>query len=110
MKKKVFALLKAKNVAPGEVLLDVRPEHIQLAAESAENTIDGNILVNEMMGSELHLHVKVEDGSKIIARTPTVVLSHEERAGMKNGRDVHLTFPGKVMYFFDPQSEQNLIY
>jgi multiple sugar transport system ATP-binding protein len=104
------ALLKAKNVAPGEVLLGVRPEHIQLAAESAENTIDGTILVNEMMGSELHLHVKVEDGSKVIARTPTVVLSHEERASMKNGRDVHLTFPGKVMYFFDPQSEQNLIY
>ena len=63
-----------------------------------------------MMGSELHLHVNPGDGSKLIARAPTVELTHEERAQMRNGYPVHLTFPGKVMYFFDPETEQNLIY
>ena len=102
-------LLKAKDVEPGEILLGVRPEHMQLVTEAAENTINGAVLVNEMMGSELHLHVKVED-EKLVARIPTVDLSHARRSLLKNGQPVHLTFPGKVMYFFDPKTEKNLIY
>ncbi len=103
-------LLQEKGIESGEILLGVRPEHMELASASAENTIDGTILVNEMMGSELHLHVNAGEGEKLIARIPTVGLSHEERAQMKNGLPVHLTFPGKVMYFFDPTTELNLIY
>ena len=103
-------LLAEKDVQPGEVLLGVRPEHIDLAPEAAENTIDGKVLVNEMMGRELHLHINTDDGTKLIARAPTVELSHEERAQLKHGYPVHLTFPGKVMYFFDPETERNLIY
>jgi multiple sugar transport system ATP-binding protein len=102
-------MLKEKGIGSRQILLGVRPEHIDLAASAAENTINGKILVNEMMGSELHLHVAV-DGNKMIARTPTVELSREERANLKNGHEVHLTFPGKVMYFFDPETELNLIY
>jgi len=103
-------LLREKAVAGGKVLLGVRPEHINLAAEAGPNTIDGTVLVNEMMGSELHLHVQVADGSKLIARIPTVDLDHDTRTQLKNGHPVHLTFPGKVMYFFDPETERNLIY
>ena len=102
-------LLAEKQVAPGEVILGVRPEHINLAPAAAENTINGTVLVNEMMGSELHLHIATGD-SKLVARIPTVDLSHEERAQLKNGHNMNLTFPGKVMYFFDPETERNLIY
>ena len=104
------ALLKEKEIKGGEIILGVRPEHIVLADESAENTINGSVMVNEMMGSELHLHIKTEDGTKLIARTPTVNLSHEERFQLKSGHPVHLTFPSKVMYFFDPETEKNIIY
>ena len=103
------ALLKEKGIAAGEVLLGVRPEHI-LLGEAAPNAIDGSVLVNEMMGSELHLHVSTADGTKMIARIPTVNLTHEDREQLKNGHEVHLTFPGKVMYFFDPETEKNLLY
>ena len=103
-------LLKAKGIPAGEILLGVRPEHMTLAEAPAANTINGHILVNEMMGSELHLHVKVDDSTKLIARTPTVELSHETRASLRNGKAVSLTFPGKVMYFFDPETEKNLLY
>ena len=103
------ALLKEKGIHAGEVLLGVRPEHINLA-EASENAINGHVLVNEMMGSELHLHVKVDEQTKLIARTPTVELSREQRAGLKNGKAISLTFPGKVMYFFDPETEKNLLY
>jgi len=103
-------LLKEKNVRAGEIILGVRPEHIVLTDAPAVNAINGSVMVNEMMGSELHLHIKTEDGTKIIARTPTVNLSHEERLQLRSGHPVHLTFPGKVMYFFDPETEKNLIY
>ena len=103
-------LLKEKGITSQEVILGVRPEHIALAAEAAENTINSTILVNEMMGSELHLHVRTPDGEKLIARTPTVNLSPEERSKMHTGFPIHLTFPGKVMYFFDPETEKNLLY
>lgn len=104
------ALLKEKGIGTMDVILGVRPEHMSLAKESGENTVNGTVKVNEMMGSELHLHISVDDETKLIARTPTVNLSHEERAQLKNGHPVHLTFPGKVMYFFDPETEKNLIY
>ena len=104
-------LLKEKNIASQEILLGVRPEHISLVDASAENTIDATLLVNEMMGSELHLHVSPAEGAaKMIVRTPTVDLSHEQRVGLRNGKTVSLTFPGKVMHFFDPETEKNLLY
>ena len=102
-------LLREKNVGSREILLGVRPEHINLA-EAGENAINGTVLVNEMMGSELHLHVRVGDGSKLIARTPTVNLTHEEKKDLRKNKEVHLSFPGKVMYFFDPETEKNLLY
>ena len=104
-------LLKEKNVAPQEILLGVRPEHISLVDASAENTIDATLLVNEMMGSELHLHVSPAEGAaKMIVRTPTVDLTHDQRVSLRNGKTVSVTFPGKVMHFFDPETEKNLLY
>ena len=102
-------LLRQQNVGSREILLGVRPEHINLA-EAGEDTINGTILVNEMMGSELHLHVRVEDNTKMIVRTPTVNLSLEEKKQLRKNQLVHLSFPGKVMYFFDPETERNLLY
>ena len=101
--------LREAGYGSREVLLGVRPEHIDLA-EAGENAINGTMLVNEMMGSELHLHVRVEDNTKMIVRTPTVNLTHEEKKDLRKNKEVHLSFPGKVMYFFDPETEKNLLY
>ena len=38
-------LLKEKGIAPGEIILGVRPEHIELASAVASNTINGHVLV-----------------------------------------------------------------
>ena len=103
-------LLKEKGVEAGEIILGIRPEHIELAEADGAEGVKGKDLVNEMMGSELHLHVSTEDGTKIIARTPTLELSHEDRKQLKNGYPVQLIFPAKALYFFDPETEKNLIY
>ena len=102
-------LLKEKNVAEGEIILGVRPEHITIKKE-AKNAIECKILVKEMMGSELHLHVAAPDGSKLIVIVQTMDLTLEERHALVAGSNLYITFEGKVMHFFNPETELNLIY
>ena len=102
-------VLQEKGVSGGEILLGVRPEHITLSREKGANTIPCTLEVNEMMGSELHLHVYTEDGTRLIVRVPTVDLSVEERKALTYGCPLYLTFEGKVMHFFDKESTKNLL-
>ena len=103
-------LLKEKGVENGEILLGARPEHIVLANAAAQNAIPCKLEVNEMMGSELHLHVFSEDGTRWIVRVPTIDLSEEQRKNLTAGAELYITFEGKAMHFFDPETEKNLIY
>ena len=99
--------LARRNVAPGQILLGVRPEHITLAENG--KGISTRLEVNEMMGSELHLHVFTNDETRLIVRVPTIGLSPAQREGMVYGANLNITFGGKVMHFFDPKSEKNLL-
>ena len=103
------AALAERNVEGGKLLLGVRPEHITLADANDLGAIACKIVVNEMMGSELHLHVVAENGEKFIVRIPTVSLNDEERRSLVHGHTIHVTFEGKVMHFFDPETEKNLL-
>ncbi len=102
--------LKARNIKSGTITLGVRPEHITLAREKGRNTIACKLEVNEMMGSELHLHVVTEDNTRLIVRVPTIELDAEQRAHLTYGSELYITFSGKVMHFFDPETDKNLIY
>ena len=99
--------LAAKGVEAGDVILGVRPEHIVLTDDNSG--IECTIEVNEMMGSEVHLHVVTETGDKLIVRVPTISLSDEQRAHLSFGDKIHITFEGKVMHFFAPETELNLL-
>ena len=104
-------LLADNGIQSREILLGARPEHIVLADGPAENAIPCKLEVNEMMGSELHLHVVSEDGTRWIVRVPTIDLSAEQRKHLENpNAELYITFEGKAMHFFDPESEKNLIY
>ena len=102
-------LLQQKNVPAGEVLLGVRPEHMVLADARDGAAIPATLEVNEMMGSELHLHVFTEDGTRLIVRVPTIGLESGERETLVSGKKMSVTFEGKVMHFFDPETEENLL-
>ncbi|MBR4767527.1 MAG: sn-glycerol-3-phosphate ABC transporter ATP-binding protein UgpC [Lachnospiraceae bacterium] len=102
-------LLKKNGVDPKEILLGARPEHMLLFWEPSEGRIPCTLEVNEMMGSELHLHVMTEDNSRLIVRVPTINLSNEERRSLVQGKKLYVSFEGKVMHFFDPASEESLI-
>ena len=103
------AMLKEKNIESGEILLGVRPEHMTLAKAGDAAAIPCTIAVNEMMGSELHLHVVTFDGDKLIVRIPTVSLEDEERKSLVAGATIYVTFEGKVMHFFNAETEENLL-
>ena len=102
-------MLKEKGVKSCEVLLGVRPEHMFIAKEKGPNTITTTLEVNEMMGSEHHLHLVTESGEKVILRVPTLNLTAEERAALVPGKVVYVTFGGNVMHFFNPETTHNLL-
>ncbi len=106
---KKAAMLADKQVASGEIILGVRPEHFKLTDANDPAAIACKITVNEMMGSELHLHALTENGDKLIVRIPTVSLDDEVRHSMVYGQTIYVTFEGKVMHFFDKETEQNLL-
>ena len=101
--------LAAKHAETGEVILGVRPEHIVLTKAGEPGAIPCTVEVNEMMGSELHLHVVTEDGTRLIVRVPTIDLEGEQRENLVNGHKLYVTFKGKVMHFFNPETEENLL-
>ena len=102
------ALLQ-RDIQSQEIILGVRPEHITLTNKADPCAIRCTVEVNEMMGSELHLHVVSETGDKIIVRVPTVSLSAMQVAMLKAGAGVYITFKSKVMHFFNAESEINLL-
>lgn len=99
--------LKKLNVEPQEIILGVRPEHIILAKEN--EGIKCTVMVNEMMGSELHLHTTTDDDTHLIVRVPTIGLSQKQRHDLQAGHEFYITFEGKVMHLFDVETENNLL-
>ena len=103
------AVLSDKGVGSQEIILGVRPEHTAVLFDNTENAIECTINVNEMMGSELHLHLTSKNDDKIIVRLPTVDLTKEQRDSLAYGNKLYITFPAKVMQLFDPATEKSLI-
>ena len=101
--------LAERNIGSRNIILGVRPEHFVLADGNSPEAISCQILVNEMMGSELHLHVVTNNHEKLIVRIPTVSLTDEQRSSLVAGTTIHVTFEGKVMHFFDEERQTNLL-
>ena len=77
--------------------------------DRTDSAIECTIDVNEMMGSELHLHLSSANDDRIIVRLPTVDLTKEQREALAYGNKMYITFPAKVMHLFDPETERSLI-
>jgi len=101
--------LAKRKVEAQEIILGVRPEHIEIVQEAAPNAIHTTLQVNEMMGSEFHLHLLTDDGTPIIVRTPTIQLSDKQKAELVYGKSVYLTFGGQAMHFFDAKTAFSLL-
>ena len=102
-------MLVEKGIESRDINLGVRPEHISYSRDNGANSFPVTIEVNEMMGSEYHLHVSTDDGTRLVVRIPTINLTEEEREGMVMGNKINVTFEGKAMHFFDLETERNIL-
>ncbi|MCD7784954.1 MAG: sn-glycerol-3-phosphate ABC transporter ATP-binding protein UgpC [Oscillospiraceae bacterium] len=101
--------LRAKGIGTMSVILGVRPEHITMGTPGKNDTFTAKILVNEMMGSEFHLHTTCPDDSECIVRIPTLKLDHDQRNALTARHEINITFGGEAMHLFDPETERNLL-
>ncbi|MBQ6149348.1 MAG: sn-glycerol-3-phosphate ABC transporter ATP-binding protein UgpC [Oscillospiraceae bacterium] len=92
--------LKANNVEAQDVVLGVRPDHIQLADKGIKGIVD----VSELMGPSCHLHMTV-NGKDVIVIVPT-----EGQEVEYMGKEVNLTFNGSVCHVFSKADQHNLEY
>ena len=97
------AKLAASNVAEQDVVLGVRPEHIELTAGGIEGKVD----VSEMMGSTVHLHV-TSMGRDVVLVVSTMNMTGAEVAALSSGSTVHFSFPGQVCHIFSKETGINL--
>ena len=94
----------AKNeVAEQEIILGVRPEHLELAQEGLVAKID----VAEMMGSSVHLHVTAM-GRDVVLVISTMNMTGAEVKALSTGAAVHFDFPGHVCHVFNKETGINL--
>ncbi len=93
--------LSERNVCEQDITLGVRPNHITLS-DNAQNAINATVDVQEMMGSESHLHLTVNN-KDVIAIVPAVDSAGERRAAFTNGMSVALSIRGGVCHVFDAE-------
>ena len=97
------AKLAANNVEPQDIVLGVRPEHIELA----QTGITGKVDVSEMMGSSVHLHVSAL-GQDVVLVVSTMNMTGAEVAELANGKPVTFNFAGHVCHVFSKETGINL--
>ena len=105
------ARLAANGQGSGEVIVGVRPEHIQLQTQE-ENAISATVEVSELMGSEVYLHAVVgagEEAQNVVMRIPTTDLPAQYRGNVPYGTRIPFTFPGQLVHLFDPATEKSLL-
>ncbi len=103
-------ILASKNVEAQPVYMGARPEHISLTSRNNPAAIPCIIQVNEMMGSELHLHVVTEaTGESLVVRVPTIDLTAAQRKAMIAGAKVFIAIESKVIHLFNKETEISLL-
>lgn len=108
---KTFELSEAQQAGMTETasesfVVGVRPENICVSKSAElvqEPYIDAMIEVAEMMGSEMHLHLRAE-GTEIIAVVPTSEMELDE---MVIGAQLKISFKPKWMHIFDAETGDN---
>ncbi len=94
-------ILKDKQMKETDVIVGIRPVHINISKEGFTGTIE----VSEMMGSEVHLHVNI-DGNDIVAVIPTANLDLDTVA---IGKEITISFDPTLCHIFDSNSQTNIL-
>ncbi len=91
-------ILRSRGVKEQAVTVGVRPTHISLCG--GENAIEAEVELSELMGSEVHLHVKNKADRNIIIVAPTVDSAGNHIGFFERGSKVRFTFNANVCHVF----------
>jgi multiple sugar transport system ATP-binding protein len=83
--------------------LGIRPEHIRITTEPHDNSFEIDVAVVEYLGAETLVTVEFEDKISTIVSTPGFY-------PVKMGEKSYVSFPLEKVYFFDKDTERNLLY
>ncbi|MDL2300328.1 sn-glycerol-3-phosphate ABC transporter ATP-binding protein UgpC [Clostridiaceae bacterium OttesenSCG-928-D20] len=100
-------ILRKNNQAPGEVTLGIRPEHIRLATHGDDNSIEALVEVSELMGSEVYLHLTVENTNTVI-RVQTADLDEPYSSAPQTIKNISFSIPGERVSLFDEENGKSL--
>lgn len=99
--------LKENQVEEQDVVLGIRPEHMEFCENKEEAQLSALVDVSELMGSSIHLHVNV-NGKDAVVIVPTLGLSKMGRDSMQSGGEVHFTIDGRVLQLFHKETTESL--
>lgn len=88
------------------IKIGIRPEHLRIC-EKGEDAMQGVIDICEMMGSEKHLNINMQDGTRIILRAP---IKSGCDTSYSTGETVYFTFDADDCNLFDFESGKNVLY
>ena len=103
-------MVENKGFDNKQIVLQIDFTGMVLAKEDDKHAIPCTLEVNEMMGSELHLHVRCGDDQNIILRIPTIDLTRERRDALIAGNKLGFTFTSKVVQLFHPETQKSLLW
>lgn len=84
-----------------DVVLGIRPEHVQVTLENKPNAIDATVYVVEPLGRDIVINVKIGEALVKILATPGLKL--------EPGQKIKLIFPEEKLHFFDKYAEKAII-
>ncbi len=101
--------LQAKNIAPQDIVLGVRPEYITLTTADDKNAIAGTTLVKELMGSSMHIHVETGENKNMIMVVRILDVGQEFLDGLKTGEPIYFKWNPVVECLFSKETKQNFL-
>ena len=93
--------LKQNSQGPCDIIVGIRPSHIGVG----EGGLNARVVVNEMMGSEVHLHTDCQ-GDEVVMVIPTVDL----KVDVSMGQTIPFTVRPELIQLFSKETQNNLIW
>ncbi len=102
--------LDERGSIPAKVTLGIRPENLTICPEGTPNSIAANIRVNEMMGSEIHIHGDMDGdhSKKIIARVQIADMTDDEQIALLDSKWLRFSLRERTINLFDSEDGRNL--
>ncbi|MBV4417915.1 sn-glycerol-3-phosphate ABC transporter ATP-binding protein UgpC [Clostridium tyrobutyricum] len=99
----MFELLKRKGYINKDVVLGVRPEHIDFPKEDKDDecTIEFNVDLTEIMGAETYIYLS-KNQIRITARTEGIV-------NAESGDKIELTVDSSKIHIFDKNTQKIIV-